>query len=361
MSAMKYSSPALAEQDPRWLALISRDPSSDGSFVYAVATTGVYCRPSCPSRLARPENVRFFDSCREAESAGFRACKRCHPSRDSLSEIHAAKIAASCRTIENALDEADEPPSLAILAAQAELSAFHFHRLFKAITGVTPKAYARAHRAGLVRETLRRSQTVTAALYDAGFNSSGRFYAESGKILGMTPGQYRAGGETLSISFAIGKSSLGDVLVACSDVGICAILLGDDPNELRQELRRRFPRAALTGGEGEFERTVAQVIALVDRPELPHDLPLDIRGTAFQQRVWQALRTIPIGHTASYSQIAALIGTPKAVRAVAAACAANPLAVAVPCHRVVRTDGSLAGYRWGIERKKRLLQCEKAR
>ena len=279
------------------------------------------------------------------------------PAVPATTEATAARIAAACRRIEGAT----EPPSLAELATQAGLSTFHFHRLFKAATGLTPKQYADAHRAGRVRDALSRADAkVTDAIFDAGFNATGRFYEQAGAVLGMTPRQYRAGGVDARIAFAIAQTSLGALLVARSARGVCAISLGDDPDALLRELQDRFPRAELVGGDAGFERLVAQVVGLIAQPGIGHDLPLDVRGTAFQQRVWQALRRIPPGQTASYADIAARIGSPKAVRAVAQACAANTLAIAIPCHRVVRSDGALSGYRWGVARKRALLEREGA-
>ncbi|MSO82976.1 MAG: bifunctional DNA-binding transcriptional regulator/O6-methylguanine-DNA methyltransferase Ada [Acidobacteria bacterium] len=345
------------ENDPRWAAVVARDPQADGAFYYSVHTTGVYCRPSCGSRRANPKNVRFHLTAADAERAGFRPCKRCKPNQPPLAQLHAAKIADICRVIE----AAEETPSLAALAQRAGLSPYHFHRVFKEMTGVTPKAYAGAHRATRVRDELqKRSKTVTEAIYDAGFNSGGRFYETSDQLLGMTPTDYRAGGVDAEIRFAVGECSLGSILVAQSAKGVCAILLGDDPDGLVRDLQDRFPRATLAGGDAAFEDTIAKVIGFVERPARGLDLPLDVRGTAFQQRVWQALREIPAGSTASYTEIAARIGAPNGARAVAQACGANALAVAIPCHRVVRTDGSLSGYRWGVERKRSLLTREGA-
>ncbi|WGJ14110.1 bifunctional DNA-binding transcriptional regulator/O6-methylguanine-DNA methyltransferase Ada [Methylocapsa sp. D3K7] len=344
-----------ATQDSRWQALIDRDHNFDGQFYYAVRTTGVYCRPSCAARLAKPENVSFYKTPKEAERAGFRPCKRCRPREPTLSGQHAAKVAEICRYIE----AAPEIASLEEMAGRAGLSPSHFHRLFKVVTGLTPRAYANADRAKRVRDALVRSgATVTDAIYGAGFNSSGRFYETSNEMLGMTPTAYRDGGENIEICFAIGESSLGPILVARSEKGVCAILMGDDPGVLVRDLQDRFPRARLLGGDKGFEKLVAKVIGFVEAPQLGLDLPLDIRGTAFQQRVWQALREIPVGSTASYTEIAKRIGAPKSVRAVAGACAANPIAVAIPCHRVVRTDGALSGYRWGVARKRALLDRE---
>lgn len=345
---------AATVQDTRWASVVVRDPQADGTFYYSVTTTGVYCRPSCAARLARPEHVRFHATCRDAEQAGFRPCKRCKPNQVSPVAQQAARIAEVCRFIESS----ETAPRLDQLAHHAGLSASRFHRLFKAITGLTPKQYAVAHRAQRVRSRLSRSRTVTEAIYDAGFNSNGRFYGTSNHILGMTPSRYRAGGTKTDIRFAVGECSLGSILVAASDRGVCAILLGDDPEALTHEVQNRFPRANLIGGDASFERVVSQVVGLVESPTRGMTLPLDIRGTAFQQRVWQALLKIPAGATASYTDIAKRIGRPQSVRAVARACGANALAVAIPCHRVVRIGGGLSGYRWGIERKRALLERE---
>ena len=340
--------------DPRWAAVAARDRAADGRFVYSVRTTGVYCRPSCAARPARPENVTFHASSADAQRAGFRACRRCQPDQPPLAARHAALVAALCQRIETS----EPAPSLDDLARHAQMSASHLHRVFKAATGLTPRAYAAAHRRLRVRAELGRSATVTDAIYSAGYNSGGAFYAAADKLLGMTPTRYRAGGAGTVIRFAIGQCSLGAILVARSDRGVCAILLGDDADALARDLQDRFPRASLVGGDAGFEQWVAQVVGCVEAPGLGLGLPLDVRGTAFQQRVWQALRDIPAGQTASYADIAARIGAPTSVRAVAQACGANPLAVAIPCHRVVRSDGGLSGYRWGVERKRALLERE---
>ncbi len=354
MMAKVQALAAAVKSDPRWAAVVARDAGADGKFFYSVKTTGVYCRPSCAARPARPENIGFHPTTVAAERAGFRPCKRCKPDRAPLAGRRAAQVAELCRLIERS----NEVPSLEELARHAGLSVFHTHRVFKGVTGVTPKAYAAAHRARRVQAELATRDTVTEAIYGAGYSSNGRFYEESNELLGMTPTKYRAGGVDLEIRFAVGACSLGSVLVAATKRGVCAILLGDDPNELVHDLERRFPRANLVGADGGFEQLVAKVVGLVERPRLGVELPLDVRGTAFQQRVWQALRRIPVGSTKSYAEIAASIGAPKAVRAVAQACAANALAVAIPCHRVVRNDGDLSGYRWGVERKRALLDRE---
>lgn len=345
---------AATVSDPRWAAVVARDLQADGKFFYSVKTTGVYCRPSCAARTARPENVAFHLTMADAERAGFRPCERCKPDQPSLAEQHATKVAELCRFIANA----EQPPTLDELAERAGLSAYHLHRVFKEITGLTPKAYAAAHRAKRIRQELDRSDTVTEAIYGAGYNSNGRFYEESNQVLGMTPTKYRAGGANTVIRFAIGECSLGSILVAQSDRGVCAILMGDDPDELARDLQDQFPQANLIGGDAGFEQLVARVVGFVESPRLGLDLPLDVRGTAFQQRVWQALREIPAGETMSYVDIAKRIGSPKSQRAVAQACGANALAVAIPCHRVVRNDGGLSGYRWGVARKRALLERE---
>ena len=348
---------AFASETARWDALRRRDPAADGHFLYSVATTGVYCHPSCAARPARPENVAFFATRGEAERAGFRPCKRCRPDLPPRAAREATLAAAACRRIE----AAEEAPSLAELADAAGCSPHHFHRLFRRVVGVTPKAYADAHRQRRVQADLGAGSGVTEAIYAAGFNSSGRFYEAADGMLGMQPSAYRAGGAGEAVRYAVGRCSLGCVLVAAAGRGVCAILLGDDPAALVAELRARFPRAVVSPAEADFAGVVAAVVRLVDDPAAPGGppLPLDIRGTAFQRRVWETLRGIPPGETASYAEVAARIGAPRAVRAVAAACGANKLAVAVPCHRVVASNGGLAGYRWGVERKQQLLDRER--
>ena len=346
--------PLFIEPEERWAAVVKRDPAADGKFYYSVSTTGVFCRPVCPSRLARPEHVLFHATCADAQQAGYRPCKRCKPDQPSLAKQYAAMVARICDLIETA----GTIPSLDTLAHTAGMSRHHFHRVFKAIAGVTPRAYAAAHRGKRIREALGRSDTVTAAIYDAGFNSNGRFYATADQVLGMTPTSFRSGGASIDIRFAVGECSFGAILVAATDKGVCAILIDDDPDFLVRDLQDRFARANLIGGDAAFERMVAQVVGFVEAPTLGLDLPLDIRGTVFQQRIWQALRDIPPGSTVSYAELAQRIGAPKAVRAVAQACAANAIAVAIPCHRVVRSDGALSGYRWGVDRKRTLLLRE---
>ncbi|CAP54413.1 putative regulatory protein ada (Regulatory protein of adaptative response) [Gluconacetobacter diazotrophicus PA1 5] len=345
----------MTERDPRWARIVARDRRADGLFWYSVRTTGVYCRPSCPSRMAKPGNVRLHDTLGAARAAGFRPCRRCNPDGASPQDIGQALVVQACRLIA----ARDDMPSIADLARAVELSPSHFHRLFRAETGLTPHAYAAAHRAGRIRAELPRADSVTEAIFDAGYGSSGRFYAQAADLLGMTPARYRAGGAGERIRFAVGQCSLGAILVASSARGVVAILIDDDPNTLVRDLQARFPRAELIGGDEEYERHVALVVGFVEAPGIGLDLPLDIRGTAFQHRVWSALRDIPAGQTVTYADIARRIGQPQAVRAVAGACAANRIAVAIPCHRVVRNDGALSGYRWGVDRKRILIDRER--
>jgi AraC family transcriptional regulator of adaptative response/methylated-DNA-[protein]-cysteine methyltransferase len=347
---------AYSTDDAKWQAVVEKDRNADGEFYYSVSTTGVYCLPSCPARKALRKHVTFHNTPKDAEQAGFRACKRCWPKGPTLVDKYAATVAKACR----ALETAEQAPALDVLAKSVGMSPYHFHRVFKSMTGLTPKTYAVGHRAQRVRKQLSKRNTVTEAIYDAGFNSNSRFYAKSAQTLGMTPTDFRNGGDGVTIHFAVGECSLGSVLVAASAKGVCAIFLGDDPNALVRDLEDRFPKARLVGGNEAFESTMAKVIGLIEMPKTGLDLPLDVRGTAFQQKIWQALRDIPAGSTVSYRDIAARVGAPKAVRAIAQACGANGLAVAIPCHRVVRNDGGLSGYRWGVQRKAALLKREAA-
>jgi AraC family transcriptional regulator of adaptative response/methylated-DNA-[protein]-cysteine methyltransferase len=347
--------PASVRDDPRWARIVARDRTADGHFWYSVSTTGVYCRPSCPSRAANPANVQLHDTLEDARATGFRPCKRCNPDGPSIESKNAALVAKTCRIIA----ESEEMPSLVELANAVGRSPGYFHRVFKAAAGLTPKDYAVAYRAKKVRQALASSNTVTETIYEAGFNSSSRFYEKATDMLGMSPSQYRTGGANEEIRFAVGQTSLGTILVASSRRGVVSILLGDDPDELVRSLQDRFPRAHLIGADRNYEALVARVVGFVEAPHIGLDLPLDVRCTAFEQRVWQALRAIPAGETVSYADIARRIGSPKAARAVAGACAANNLAIAIPCHRVVRNDGALSGYAWGAERKRELLDRER--
>ena len=345
---------AVTNDDVRWQSVVARDKSCDGAFVYAVSTTGIYCRPGCPSRLAERRNVTFYGDAAAAEESGFRPCKRCKPHELGRSADLSQVIADVCRMIE----ASEQMPALDDLAKHAGFSRFHFHRVFKEFTGITPKAYALAHRAAKLKDHLQNAATITDAIYDAGYPSSGRFYSDSAARLGMTPRSYRAGGAGAVLQVACAKCSLGVVLVAASPKGICAILIGDDDATLLRDVRKRFPKADFADHDASLQKLVQQVVTLIERPGAAHHLPLDVQGTAFQQQVWAALQTIRPGTTTTYSDLAQRIGKPSAVRAVAGACAANPVAVAVPCHRVVKSDGSLSGYRWGVERKRELLARE---
>lgn len=352
---METTEPVFATAEQRWRAVQARDPAADGHFVYAVKTTGVYGRPSASARLPRRENVEFFDAPEQAEAAGYRASRHTAGDRTTAATLRASLVTQACRQIENS----QSLPRLDELAALAGVSAFHFHRLFKAETGLTPKAYASAFRARRLREGLDAPEaSITQAIYGSGFNSNSRFYEHADGLLGMHARDYRRGGTNAQIRFAVGQCSLGAILVAQSLRGICAILMAEDPEQLVRDLQDRFPKAQLIGGDAGFERVVAQVVGFIEAPALGLNLPLDVRGTVFQQRVWQALREIPLGVTVSYAEIAERIGAPNAVRAVAQACGANPIAVAIPCHRVVRRDGDVSGYRWGVERKRQLLERE---
>ncbi len=339
----------------KWQAVRRRDPAADPYFLYSVRTTGVFCRPSCAARPARRENVEFHATVADARRAGFRPCKRCRPDLPARADREAALVAQACRAIESSA----EAPRLGDLASHCGLSPHHFHRLFKRVTGVTPRAYAAARRQSRVQDQLASGAAVTEAMYAAGFNSSGRFYESAGRMLGMKPSAYRRGGRGEALWCAVARCSLGRVLVAATARGICAILLGDDERTLAAELKARFPEAVFCEPPAGFAAWMKKVVRLVDDPARSLGLPLDIRGTAFQRRVWEALMGIAPGRTVSYSELASRMGKPGAARAVAAACAANALAVVVPCHRVVAADGSLAGYRWGIARKHRLIELEK--
>ncbi len=350
------TTPLSLEPDPRWEAFSRRDKSADGQFVIAVLTTGVYCRPGCPSRLPRRENVRFFATKEEAERAGFRPCKRCRPDGASIEERLSAAVASASALIE----AADGAPDFDAIARTVGLSRSHFHRAFKRIAGMTPGAYFNSLRERRAVDALKAGATVTEAIYDAGYGSSSRFYETLAPKLGLKPAAFAKGGAGEVIRFAVGECSLGSILVAATAKGICAIELGDDPEALAIALQDRFPNANLAGGDAGFEEIVARAVGLVEEPARGLGLPLHVRGTAFQLRVWEALRDIKPGRTATYKEVAASAGVPGAVRAVAGAIASNKIAVAIPCHRVVRTGGALSGYRWGVERKAALLARERS-
>ena len=337
-----------------WDALCQRDKQADGRFVYGVKTTGIFCMPSCASRLPLRENVQFFVDAAAAQQAGFRPCKRCCPGSLAGGQRQCAASGHACQLMR----QAETSLTLTQVANAVGISPYHFHRLFKAQVGVTPKRYAAALRGQRVRALLSDAAPVTQAALAAGFHSSEQFYQESHQLLGMAPRRFKHKGQGMTIHFAIGSCSLGAVLVAESERGVCAVLLGDDATALINELHSLFANATVLDGDAAFEQRMALVIRAIDSPGAPLTLPLDIRGTAFQLRVWQALRDIPLGTTLSYRDVAEKMGQPGAVRAVAGACAANRLAGIGPCHRVIRTDGALSGYRWGIARKRQLLESE---
>jgi AraC family transcriptional regulator of adaptative response/methylated-DNA-[protein]-cysteine methyltransferase len=340
--------------DARWDAVVHRDTTAAGAFVYGVVTTGIYCRPGCPSRLPNVENVRFFDTWDSAERAGFRPCKRCTPRSSDEPDPALAAVERACRIIE----AAESVPTLAELAAAVGFSPYHFQRLFKRTVGVSPRQYAARIREERARASLQTAPTVTQAIYDAGFGSSTTFYESTASSLGMGTSAYRTGGEDVSIHYALARCDLGWVLVAVTEQGVCRIDLDDTPEVLEKRLRREYPRADLSMGGTELEDVITEVVGFLDVPERGLSLPLDIQGTAFQRQVWAALREIQPGSTVTYGEIAARLGKPRAARAVAGACAANRIAVAIPCHRVVRGDGELGGYRWGLERKRALIDRE---
>lgn len=338
-----------------WQALCQRDPAAETAFVYGVLSTGIYCRPTCTARRPRRENARFFSTPAAASTAGFRPCKRCRPDEPPKAEREAALVTAACRWLE----EAPEPPGLQTLAQRAGLSSHHFHRLFKRLVGVTPCRYAQNQRARRLRDHLADSPTVTQALYQSGYNTSSRAYAEAGHTLGMSPGRYRAGGAGETIRYGVASCPLGHLLAAATSQGICMVQLGDDPTALEEILRQHFPQATLEAGDTQLQHWLSTLLDSLEKPGATTSLPLDIQGSAFQIRVWEALRQIPPGETASYGDIARRIAQPSAIRAVARACASNPVALLIPCHRVVRADGSPGGYRWGEGRKQRLLAQER--
>ncbi len=345
----------IATDEQRWDAVVHRVKRDQPDFLYAVKTTGIFCRPSCPSRLPNRENVVFFRGVEEAERAGFRACKRCRPG--DAEPPQSSCVAAVVRACEW-IDRASRPPSLRELAWVVGLSPDHLHRVFKRTVGVTPKAYADSVRVRRFREGLARNGTVTGAIHGSGYGSSGRCYEVAGDTLGMTPTEFKKGGAGRSIRFAVAESHLGWVLVAATDRGVCLIEFAAAPDALRSSLSSRFPNAEIAKEDADFQGWVAEIIRGIETPTLGFTIPLDIQGTAFQRQVWEALRAIPLGKTATYTEVAQTIGKPSAARAVAGACAANQLGVVIPCHRVIRQGGDLGGYRWGSDRKRKLLALE---
>ncbi|MEQ4451384.1 bifunctional DNA-binding transcriptional regulator/O6-methylguanine-DNA methyltransferase Ada [Kosakonia sp. YIM B13605] len=340
--------------EQRWQAVLARNAQADGQFVFAVLTTGIFCRPSCTARHALRQNVRFYPDVQSALVAGFRPCKRCQPDKTHPQQQRLDKVAKACRLLEQ-----DTPITLEQLAAEVALSPYHFHRLFKSVTGMTPKAWQLALRARRLRNALIMSETVTDAVLAAGFPDSSSYYRQADASLGMTAQQFRRGGDATDVWYTFSDCELGRCLVAESERGICAILLADSDEQLLAQLQAIFPRAQRAQANDAFSERVAHVIGRLDNADAPFTLPLDLRGTAFQLQVWQALREIPAGETVSYQALAQKLGKPQAVRAVASACGANKLAIVIPCHRVVRSDGALSGYRWGMARKAQLLQRER--
>jgi AraC family transcriptional regulator of adaptative response/methylated-DNA-[protein]-cysteine methyltransferase len=339
------------QSEMQWQQVMARDARQDGRFVFAVRTTGVYCRPSCPSRRPRRDSVEFFANPQQAEHAGYRACLRCKPT----------EISAQARAVVRArqlLDEADGILTLAELSRRVGVSPFHLQRLFKRATGLSPREYQSARRMQQVKQGLRKGDDVTTALYDAGFGSPSRLYEKSSQQLGMTPGTYRRGGAGVTIQFAIVPSPLGRMMVAATSRGLCAVRFGESATDLERVLREEFRAAEIHRNDAALRSYVQPLMASIRGENATVDLPLDVRATAFQKKVWDELRRIPRGETRSYTEVAHAIGDDKAVRAVARACASNPVAIAVPCHRVVRSDGDISGYRWGVERKKKLLEQE---
>jgi AraC family transcriptional regulator of adaptative response/methylated-DNA-[protein]-cysteine methyltransferase len=360
MSAlMKAQMNFLPETDEaQWQAVLAKDSRFDGQFVFAVSSTGIYCRPSCGSRRPRRDRVTFFESPEAAERSGFRSCLRCHPRNTRLADPQVEMAREVCRLIE----ESDgEPLTLAALSSRMGVSAFHLQRTFKGVMGISPSQYAEACRIGKFKQGVRDGASITNAIYDAGFGSSSRLYERAGSKLGMTPATYGKGGRGALINYAIVECSLGELLVAATEKGVCSVTLGDSQTLLENDLRKEFPQAQIRRADDILSLATK---AIVDHLEgtTPHvDLPLDIQATSFQRQVWEQLRAIPCGKTSSYSEVAKAIGKEKAVRAVASACASNPVALVIPCHRVIREDRSLGGYRWGLERKKKLLAQEKTR
>ena len=347
---------ARGNQSQRWQAVMARDAGQDGKFVFAVSSTGVYCRPSCPSKRPRRENVTFFGKPDEAEKAGYRACLRCRP-RAIGGNARTELVKAMCRFIEQHLDE---PVTLARLGSEFRQSPFHLQRTFKAVLGVTPRAYADSCRMNQLKRNLRAGHSVTRAMYDAGYSSSSRLYERTASQLGMTPDKYRRGAIAAPIRYTLADSALGRMLVAATDKGICAIQFADSDDELEHGLKHEFPFAVRRRDDQAMRAWKEDLLRQMRGQKLNAALPLDIQATAFQRRVWSCLRSIPFGATRSYGAVAKAIGRPTASRAVARACATNPVAVAIPCHRVVREDGDMGGYRWGAERKKALLEMEGA-
>ena len=335
---------------------MAKDARFDGQFVFAVSSTRVYCRPSCPSRRAHRDRVKFFDLPEAAEQAGFRACLRCQSQRARVLDPQMEMVQRVCRVL-NSNDS--ETVKLAELATHAGVSVFHLQRTFKRVMGISPRQYVAARRIDNFKTLVRKGDSVTTALYDSGFNSSSRLYEHAAEELGMTPATYSRGGRGVHINYTIVSSSMGRLLVAMTDRGVCAVRMGDSDSELEKDLREEFPQAQITRADSALRDPVQKILNHLDNNEPRLDLPIDVRSTAFQRQVWEKLRAIPYGQTVSYGDVAKALGKPGAVRAVGRACATNPVALVIPCHRVVREDKSLGGYRWGLERKKKLIESER--
>ena len=342
--------------DQLWQAVVAKDATFDGQFVFAVSSTGIYCRPSCPSRRAHRERVKFFDLPEAAEQAGFRACLRCQPQRARILDPQIELVQRVCRLLN---DSETETSKLAELASHAGVSVFHLQRTFKRVMGISPRQYLTARKFGNFKTLVRKGETVTNSLYESGFNSSSRLYEYASEELGMTPATYSRGARGVNINYTIVDSSMGRLLVAVTERGVCAVRMGDDDAELEKDLHEEFPHAQIAREDSALRGPVEKILNHLDKNDACLDLPLDIRATAFQRQVWEQLRAIPYGETVSYGDVAKALGKPGAVRAVGRACATNPVALVIPCHRVVREDKSLGGYRWGLERKKRLLDHER--
>jgi AraC family transcriptional regulator of adaptative response/methylated-DNA-[protein]-cysteine methyltransferase len=346
----------LADEDRCWNALLSRDAALDGLVFFGVRSTGIYCRPICPARKPRREHVSFYGSAADAERAGFRPCRRCRP-REVGHDPRLALVARACRYLD---EQGDEPVTLAALGAHLGCSPYHLQRIFKEKTGISPRQYAAARRLERLKDELQAGTDVTRAAYAAGYGSSSRLYEGAAGELGMTPATYRRGGAGVDITYSLAATRLGWLLVARTAKGICAVRLGDDPAALEAALVAEYPGGGIVRDDATLQSAIDHVVD-VAHGDAPHvDLPLDVRATAFQRRVWDALRQIPRGEVRTYGQIAEAIGRPEAARAVGRACGANPVALAIPCHRVVGVDGGLGGYRWGVERKRRILEDEQA-
>ena len=358
----KSSSPSVVD-DPRWARIAARDKTAVGQFWYSVSTTGVYCRPSCASRRPKPENLRYYPLPEAAERAGFRPCKRCRPRAVEAPDPQAAAVRRACAAIEAHLAEGDEgPPKLQALAEAAGVSPWHLQRTFSRLLGVSPRAYADALRLDRLKRGLKQPNGhggVAGAVYEAGYGSGSRVYERAGAELGMTPATYAKGGRGASITYAVAISPLGRLLVASTDKGVCRVSLGDSVAALERELKADFPEASLRRDDEALHKLVENCLQRVAGAKPHKSLPLDIQATAFQRRVWQELQSIPVGETRSYREIAAAIGRPEAARAVGRACASNPVGLVIPCHRAIREDGSLGGYRWGLKRKEALLETER--